>query len=302
MKTQIIPKYMKIFLICLSMLTIIFYVTGFTILKFSGYNFSQCLNTKNSSDLNTYFSKNNIKNSSTKTFTIDKNITTIDVQIKHQDINLYSYDGNELKVEIKNSKSLNNNISYTTSNNKIVIKPLNSIPSNAVVNITVPNKFLENGLFEVNNLNGDISANNFSVQSLNLSSISGDIQLSNLNSKYISISNTSGDIECEDVIVSSESTLNSASGDIECSGDFGKLSANSTSGDIEIYINKNLSSTSLNSSSGLIKLDIPSSSSYNIDYYTMSGDCDIDALNNGDNPSPIMLKTMSGDIDVSTHD
>ncbi len=302
MKNQIMPKYMKIFLACLSILTIIFYSVGFTILKFSGYNFSQFLSIVNFSELNQYFSESSINTPSSNTFTIDSNITTLDIQFKHQDINLYSYDGNDLKIEVKNNNSINNNLYYTVSSDKAIVKPLNTMSSNAVINITMPNKFLKNGLLQIDNLNGDICGENFIVKSINISSVSGDIKLSNINSEYMSLSNKSGDIECEDVTVSEESNLKAVSGDINCEGDLGKLSASSISGDIEIFINKALSTTLLDTSSGSLKLDIPSSSEYKIYYNTVSGDCNADTLNHGNNPSQINLKTISGDIDVSTHD
>ncbi len=300
MKKAIIPKKMRIFLILLTLLTIIFYGTGFTILKLNNYNFKNYINEIDFSNLNLHFSDNSIGSHSEKNFPIDENITTLNLMFKNEDININSYDGNDLKVEVKNSNSISQKLNYTVVNDEATLKTHN-MSSKSTINISIPKSFLEKGDLSVGTISGDIFIKDIKSNSITISATSGDIEISNLNANFIKTSNISGDIEADNVNILKESNLSTTSGTIKCSGYLGETIASSTSGDIDINVSNSIKKTSLNSSSGSISLLIPKSSSYKIDHYTVSGDFNCSHLENGNDPVSITLKTISGDIDVESY-
>lgn len=92
-------------------------------------------------------------------------------------------------------------------------------------------------LFEFENVTGDLTLNNQTIDNIDIENVSGDIKLDDINCQKISLESVSGDVLINNIIVKEKTSLEIVSGDIKidnikCS----KIKAESVSGDIDISI------------------------------------------------------------------
>lgn len=300
MKKKFMATYMKIFLLILFLLTITFYSSGCILLVNSNYKLSDYADEIDFNNLDFYYNDFDFNYSTVEhNYSINDNIKDIEISLESQNLNIIEYDGNDIKVEIKSNRNSNYELSKSEVGNKLTFSSNHSTPKNSTVNISIPNKLINQVSLKLTTSSGNISSSNLNLKSLTIFTASGGANLSNINSEYISINSVSGDIDLNNMSVSSETKISSTSGDISSNGNLGVLYVSSTSGDIDITFKDSLKNSSLGTVSGSISLSIPQECGYKINYSTISGDIDTSKLSNGNEESLIEIKTTSGDIYIN---
>jgi lia operon protein LiaG len=307
MQKGLISTNMKIFMLLLFLLSITFYASGCIVLVKSGYKLSDYANELNINpdafkfNLNVNGLNFDFNNSSiSKDYTLNDNITEIDINLNSQDIKVVNYDGQDLKVQIKSHSNVSNELPMTENGNKLIFNTQYDTPSNATISVSVPNKFTDKGTFKVVTSSGHIDVSNLNVNTLSLSSASGDINASDLNLNYLVLNSSSGEIKFDTIKTSTETKFTSASGDIIGSGTLGTVTGNTSSGDINLKFKDSLSNTALSTASGSVSLSFPKNLGYKVNYETVSGDLNSPSneLSFGDGSSLINVNTTSGDLNV----
>jgi lia operon protein LiaG len=307
MQKRFISTNMKIFMLLLFLLSITFYASGCIVLVQSGYKLSDYANELNINP-NTFKLNLNVdglnfdfNNSSiSKDYTLNDNITEIDINLNSQDIKIVNYDGQDLKVQIKSHGNVSSELPMNENGNKLILNTQYDTPSNATISVSIPNKFADKGTFKVVTSSGHIDVSNLNLNTLNLSSASGNINASNLNLSYLSLNSSSGNINFDTIKTLMETKFTSSSGDIVGSGTLGTVTGSTSSGDINLKFRDSLSNTSLSTASGSVSLSLPRNLGYKINYETVSGDLDSpnSELSFGDGSSLINVNTTSGDLNI----
>ena len=307
MQKRFISTNMKIFMLLLFLLSITFYASGCITLVQSGYKLSDYANELNINPnafkfdlkvdgLNFDFNDSSIS----KDYTLNDNITEININLNSQDIKVINYDGQDLKVQIKSHSNISSELPMTANGNKLVFNTQYDTPSNATVSVSIPNRFKDKGTLKVVTSSGHIDISNLNVNTLNLSSASGDINASNLNLNYLSLNSSSGNINFDTTKALMETKFTSSSGNIVGSGTLESVTGSTSSGDIHLKLKDSLSNTSLSTASGDVSLSLPRNLGYKINYETVSGDLDSPSgeLSLGDGSSIINVNTISGDLNI----
>ena len=302
MNKKLISTKMKMFIIGLLILSIIFYTSGCIILVKSNYKLSDYTNEINfraSSFSNNFF--NFINSSSSHDYNIDDDISEINFNINSQDISVVNTDSELLNVSINGFSAPNIQMNLSKNNNKMIFSSNVDIPDYTDIIISIPKSISDKIMLKITTRNGNININNFSYNSINLSSASGDICLKNSNLNYIYSSTSSGDIILDSVTSYIETNLSCLSGSIDGTGNFGTLTGSTSSGDISLAFIDSLQNVFLNSTSGDITLSLPSKLGYEINYSTIYGDLNSnnDLLINGDKSNKLNVNTTSGDLNIN---
>ncbi|OOM78548.1 hypothetical protein CLPUN_19100 [Clostridium puniceum] len=301
MAKKFISTKMKMFMFVLLLLSIAFYTTGCITLVQSGYKLSDYTDELNINpnpfrfDVNLFdFNDSYIS----KDYTLNDNITEIDLNLTSQDIKVEKYAGQTLKVQIKNSGSVSGELPETEDGNKLILSTGYDTPGNARISVSIPNNFMNKGSLKLVTSSSDITISNLSLDTLSISTASGDINVSNLNLNYFNLNSSNGNIHFSNISTENETKLASSSGSIIGNGNLGKVTANTTSGDMVLHFEDSLKNSSLSSVSGDITLSLQKDLGYKINYETNSGDLNSynGKLSAGDESSIINVNTTSGDL------
>jgi DUF4097 and DUF4098 domain-containing protein YvlB len=305
MAKKFISTRMKIFMLILMLLSIAFYASGCIALVQSGYKLSDYPNelhiTPDSFSFNADINLFDFNGSSlSKEYNLNDNVNEIAINLNSQDIKVENYEGQTLKVQLKNNNSVSNELSETEEGNKLSLSTNYNTPGNATVTVSIPNSFKSKGALKIITSSGDINISNVLLDSLSISTASGDTEVSNLNLNYFSLNSASGDTHFKNVSTLNETKLVSSSGEIVGNGTLGQLTANTASGDMELKLEKSLANSSISSISGTIDLSLPKNSGYKINYDTISGHLESSngKLSHGDESSIINVNTTSGNLSV----
>jgi DUF4097 and DUF4098 domain-containing protein YvlB len=292
-------------MLALFLLSITFYASGCIVLVQSGYKLSDYPNELNITPDSFKFNANiNLFDFNdsylSREYNLNDNINEVAVNLNSQDIKVENYEGQTLKVQVKNNNSVSSELSESEEGNKIILSTSYDTPGNASISISIPNSFKNRGALKIVTSSGDINISNLSLDTLGISTASGDTELSNINLNYFSSNSSSGDTHLKNVSALTETKLVSSSGEIVGNGTLGKITANTTSGDMKLTLEKSLATSSLSSISGSISLSLPKSAGYKINYDTISGQLDSSKgkLSHGDESSIINVNTTSGSLNI----
>lgn len=164
---------------------------------------------------------------------------------------------------------------------------------------------------EFERINANTSSGDIRVESLagapsaRVSAASGKLSLEGAYSS-VDANSASGDITLDNASVTGEADVESASGTLNLRGSFGKLELETSSGAIRARSSVCPSSIEAESASGDVRLYLPATSNFTLDYDTASGDADIGfpvVLKNGkyivgDGSASVKVSTASGGLTV----
>ncbi|MGN0144646.1 MAG: DUF4097 family beta strand repeat-containing protein [Clostridium sp.] len=305
MSKKFITRKIKLFLMIMLVLTVFFYTSGYILLTQSGYNLANYIDKSKSISDFLYLHFNNafselINPYSSCNYDIDNNISEINFNITSQNIQLINSNSDILNVKIKGLFTSDVRLNYTDNGNKIVFSSNVDIPDFTNIIIEIPEFISSRIRLKITTNSGNIDINDFSCNSISLSSANGDITLENSKFNYIYSSSSCGDINLDSVISAKETNLANTSGSINFNGSVENLTANTSTGNMYLTFRDNLKDIFLNSVSGDINLLLPSDLGYEVNFNTLSGtlNADKDDLFNKDKSAKINVRTNNSDLNV----
>lgn len=305
MKGKIISKKMKIFLFIIFISSLFCYLSGFILLFSSKYTvseFTRDMHSLNLSKLKLYLGKNDSifsfsQSSLTKEYELKDSIDSIYINLTCQNVKVNSYDGDNIRVQIKGTEFFNiSELSqYEVDSALTFFSPSDTLNSSLDIVIDLPKKIINDYNIDISTNSGDIDVNYLSIDSLNCSTDYGDISLNNINTNYLNVKDFSGDVTLNKLNSNFESSFTLNNGDFSGNGCFGFINANSASGDILLDLSNITNDIYITSVSGDVNLNVPDSSNYKVDYSSLSGKLNspISSPINEDNYNIIHIKTIS---------
>lgn len=296
---------MKIFLLIIFISSLFCYISGFIFLFNTQYTFSEFTRDIHSLDLSKlklYLVKNDSissfsQSSLTKEYELKDGIDSIYINLTCQNVKVNSYDGDNIRVQIKGTEFFNiSELSqYEVDSALTFFSPSDTLNSSLDIVIDLPKKIINDYNIDISTNSGDIDVNYLSIDSLNCSTDYGDISLNNINTNYLNVKNFSGDVTINKLNSNFESSFTLNNGDFSGNGCFGFINSNSTSGDILLDLSNITNEIYITSVSGDVNLNVPDSSNYKLDYSSLSGKLNspISSSVNDDNYNIIHIKTIS---------
>ena len=140
------------------------------------------------------------------------------------------------------------------------------------------------------NASGDVSIADFAANELEVSSVSGDVRLARISCETGALSTTSGDIFTEELVstetLSTDTTsgkmtvngsaasleLGTTSGNVSFTGEAAQINADTISANVDLFLDNCPEISNLEAVSGRLRLAIPESSGFELDYSSVSGE------------------------------
>jgi lia operon protein LiaG len=261
-------------------------------------------------------------------------INEITIDTDSVGVRVISYDGNEVKAQLKGSADKNSlpELSINKASDKIQIKVASKHSlvffgfMNLDFDVYIPAKYAQNLMVESSS--GSIDLSSFSLSELQCTAQSGSLKVKDVTAKRIILDCSSGSINASNVkgsivskchsgstklsdIESSDVDVSTTSGSIVLDGELGTIKAEAVSGSIKADIAKLAGDISMKNTSGSCRISLPSDAKFQIKANTTSGgihcsfpvtgdtgDHYIDGnVNNG--TTKITLKSVSGSISIN---
>lgn len=179
---------------------------------------------------------------------------------------------------------------------------------------------------EINGASGGIEAASLSAAHLDLSTVSGAVVLEDCSADQLTVNAVSGSITLSDVFAAESASVNTVSGGMELTdlrakelvldtvsggckltGEADELTASTISGDMTASLKTSPKEVEMNSVSGALKLELPPTSGFTVEYDSVSGDfaCNFSTedlgghrLRCGNGGADISMNTTSGSMDI----
>lgn len=262
----------------------------------------------------------------TETAPIDINtnaITSVKVEWARDKVEIYTYNGSEIRFFEKSDKTIheNNRLTYNLEDNgeELVIKYNSDYrhnESNVVIN---SNKYQEKELvvmlpknlkldnLEVNAISSDIEITDLEamVKSVTINVPVGDIDLNNLKIELLTINAVSADVDIEK-IVAEKISASLVTADFDFEGQFKVLKTSNISGDINIKVENKFTELVISNTTGKITVEIPQNfdpaikaTSVSGRIYILDGEFEKKANISGIDESEITISGISSSIRIN---
>ena len=237
-----------------------------------------------------------------KGFPVVSNSYAINVGLFSVDLDITTYDGEEIQIYKKNIKDINEyEIKYTNEEfilkrKKSLFKIFGATRKKSQFLVFIPNNY-KIRTFNYNSISGNANINGISTEKLIIKSTSGDVEMTNMDSDDFKVSTVSGDLELTG-FKGNSFEISSVSGDIEIESGIidGKMYFHSVSGDIDLeYIVCNDATFKTVSGNLVGKECYPNE----ISLKSVSGDINIENSDKSREVIVLSQKSVSGNIRIS---
>jgi len=229
-------------------------------------------------------------------FTLDEEITSIDIDWIAGDVNIVATAENKVSASESDVDDDDNKLRYRVVDGKLMIKFKKSeraFDSNLKkeLNLYIPAEMADK------------------LQLVKVQCVSATLDMENVTIKNLDIETVSGKMEAKNVVIDTVK-LESVSGGVNIAGTVDKLDAELVSGGIKVTSDKQLSSINVETVSGNITVAMPEGDGFTAEMDSVSGDLNVDFETTtrdekrifGDGSADYGFETVSGDVNLKKLD